>query len=82
MSQTSGKGEEPCLPHGPSMANTYPEMTTGNRHVAMVVKNQTAAPIDIIKGINVGWVVDASRVPPVEVMPGTLEKLDEMQGIR
>ena len=27
------------------------------------------------------WVVAANRVPPMKVMTGTLEKLDEMQGI-
>ena len=32
-------------------------------------------------GIKVTWVVAVNRVPPVEVMSGTLEKLDEMLGI-
>ena len=56
-------------------------MTTGNRHVAAVVKNQTAALIIISKYVKVTWVVAANSIPPVEVMPGTLEKLDKMQGI-
>ena len=29
----------------------------------------------------VTWVVAANRVPPIEFIPGTLEKLDEMQGV-
>ena len=37
MIQTPEKGEEPCLPHGLSVLNTYIEMTTGIRHVAIVV---------------------------------------------
>ena len=53
-------------------------MTTGSKHVAIVIKNQMAAPITIGKGIIVIWVVAVNRVPPVEVMPGTLEKLDKM----
>ena len=60
------------------MVNTYTEMTTGSRHVAIT----TAAQIIISKGVKVAWVVAVNRVPPVEVMPGTLEKLDEMQGIQ
>ena len=79
MTQAPEKGEEPCLPHLLSMVNTYTKMTTGSRHVAIVIKNQTAALIFIGKGIK--WVVAANRVPPIEVMPATLEKLDKMQGV-
>ena len=46
-----------------------------------MIKNQTTVPIIIGKGIKVAWVVAVNRVPPVEVMSGTLGKLDEMQGI-
>ena len=57
-------------------------MTTGNMHVAVVIKNQTAAAIIISKGNKITWVVAVNRVLPVEVMPGTLEKLDNMHGIQ
>ena len=73
--------QEPCLPHGISVVNTYTQMTTGSKHVAIVIKNQTAALIIIGKGVKVTQVVASNRVPPVKVMPGTLEKLNEMQGI-
>ena len=53
MTQAPEKGKEPYLAHGLSMANTYNEMTTGSRHVAIVIKNETAAPIIIGKGIRV-----------------------------
>ena len=82
MMQTPEKGEEPCLPHGLCVANTYTKMTTGNKHVAVVIKNQMAALIMIGKCIKIAWIVAANRVPPVEVMPGTLEKLDKIQGIQ
>ena len=59
---------------------TYTEMATGSRCVAIVIKNQRVAPINIGKDVKVTWVVAANRVLPIEVMPGTLEKLDEMQG--
>ena len=53
MTQASEKGKEPCLPHGLSVANTYTEMNTVNKHFAIVIKNQTAALITIGKGIKI-----------------------------
>ena len=41
-----------------------------------------ATLITITKGIKVTQVVAANAVPPVEVAPNTLEKLDEIQGIQ
>ena len=64
------------------MVNTYTKMNTGSRCVAIVIKNQTAKLIIISKGIKVTQVVAVNRVPPIEVMPGMLEKLDEMQGVQ
>ena len=82
MAQAPEKGKEPCLPHGLCMATTYTKMTTGSKCVAIVIINQMAALITIGKGIKIAWVVVVNLVPPIEVMPGTLEKLDEMQGIQ
>ena len=82
MTQAPEKSEEPCLPHGLSVANTYTEMTTGSKHVAIVIKNQTAVLITIGKGVKITQLVAANMGPPVEVVPGTLEKLDKMQGIQ
>ena len=81
MTQAPERGEEPCLPHSLSMVNTYTKMTTGSSHVTVVIKNQTAVLIIISKGVKLTQVVAANRVPLVEVMPGTLEKLGDMQGI-
>ena len=64
-----------------SVVNTYTEVTTGSKCVAIVIKNQTAALITITKGVKIAQVVVVNGVPPIEVIPGTLEKLDEMQGI-
>ena len=56
VTQAPGRGEEPCVPHGLSVANSYTKMTTGNRCVAMVIKNQMALLIVIGKGIKTpGW---------------------------
>ena len=82
MTQAPEKGEEFCLTHGLSVANTYTKMATGSRCVTIVIKNQTAAPIIIGKGIKVTQMVAVNRVPPVEVMPGTLEKIDKIQGVQ
>ena len=71
MTQAPEKGEEPCLPHGLCIVKTYTKMTTGSKCVAIVTKNQMAVPNTISKG-----------VPPVEVVPETLAKLDEIQGIQ
>ena len=82
MTQAPEKVEEPWLPYGLCMANTYTEMTTGSKCVAIVIKNQIPMQITIGKGVKITWVVAANRVPPVEVVPGILEKLDEIQRIQ
>ena len=82
MIQAPEKGEDPCLPHGLSVMDTYTKMTTGSMCVAVVIKNQTASPITIGKGVKITWVVAVNRVLPIEVMPGILEKLDKMMRIQ
>ena len=42
----------------------------------------TATLITIAKGVTVTQIVATNVVPMVEVVPGTLEKLDEIQGIQ
>ena len=64
MTQAPEKGEEPCLPHGLCMANTYTKMTTRSKHVAVVIKNQMAVLITIGKGVWIAHVVAVNRVPP------------------
>ena len=39
MTQAPEEGKETCLPLGISVVNTYTEMTTGSKHVAIVIKN-------------------------------------------
>ena len=47
-----------------------------------MVKNLTTSPITIPKGVKVAQVVAVNAVPQVEVLPWTLEKPDDMQGIQ
>ena len=82
MMQTLEEGDGPCLPHGLSVMNTYTKMTTGSKRVAAMVKNLTTAPITITKSIKVTQVVAMNMVPQLEVASGTLEMLDEIQGIQ
>ena len=82
MMQTLEGGDRPCLPHSLSIMNTYTEMTTGSMGVAVIVKNMTAALITIIKGVTFAWFMAVTAIPPVGVVPGTLEKLYEMQGVQ
>ena len=82
MMQTLNGGERSHLPHSLRDVNTYTEVTTGSKRVAVIVKNLMAIQITLHKGINVTQVVAPNAVPQVEVAPRTLEKLDEMQGIQ
>ena len=82
MKQSLEGDDEACLPHGLSVMNTYTKVTTRSRQVAVVVKNPTTAPITIANGIKVTQVVSTNVVPQVVVVPGILEKLDEIQGIQ
>ena len=82
MMQTLEGDDGPCLPNGLSVMNTYTKMTTGTNQVEVVIKNLTATLITIGKGIKVTQVVAMNVVPQVEVALGTLEKIDEIQGIQ
>ena len=62
MTQTLEGGDGPCLPQGLTVMNTYTEMTTGSKRVAVMVKNLTATPIIIAKGVQVAQVV-ATNAP-------------------
>ena len=48
----------------------------------VIVKNLTAALVTITKGVKIAQVVAVNAVPKVGVVPGTLDNLNEMQGIQ
>ena len=48
----------------------------------VIVKNLTTALITIAKGVKITQVIAVNAISQVRVAPGTLEKLDEMQGIQ
>ena len=76
------EGNGSHLPHGLSIINTCTKMATRSNWVLVIMKNLTAALITIAKGVRIAWVIAANDIPQVEVSPGMLEKLDEMQGIQ
>ena len=82
MTQSLKEGDRPHLPHSLSIVNMYTKVISGSKWVALVVKNLMATWITIAEGVKVTQVVAANAVPPVEVTPGTLEKLDKLQGIQ
>ena len=81
MTQSLKEGDGPLLPHGLSVMNTYTEVIYRSKQVA-VLKNLMTVLITITKGVKVIQVVAMNSVPPVEVVPSTLEELDEVQGIQ
>ena len=82
VTQSLNGGEGPHLPHGLSVVNTYTEVISGSKQVVVVVKNLTAVPITIAKGVKITHVVAPNAVPPVKLTPNTLVKLEEIQGIQ
>ena len=67
------------MPHDLSVVNTYMEITSGSKQVAVVVKNLMAILITITKGVKVTQAEPANAVPHMEVVPRTLEELNEAQ---
>ena len=69
------------LPFGVFVTNVYTELHDGCKSVAVVVQNQTARPVTLKKGRVIARVEAANKVPPAQMIPGTLEKLDELEGL-
>ena len=82
MTQSLNGGDGPHLPHGLTVVKAYTEVISGSKWIVVVIRNVTAIPITIAKGIKVTQVMAADVVPPVELAPRTLEELDEVQGIQ
>ena len=75
-------GDRPCLPHCLNIMHAYTEMTTGSKWVAVIVKNLTAALIIITKQVKITQVVAANVISELGVVPGKLQKFDEMHGVQ
>ena len=82
MSQSLKGGDGPHVHHSLTVMNTNTEVGSRNKWVAVVAKGLMAIPVTIVKGVKVAQVVAANVVPQVEVVPETLEELDELQSIQ
>ena len=82
MTQSLKGGDGPHLLHGLSVVNMYTKVISEGKQVAGVVRSMMTTPVTIAKGTKVTHVVTVNVVPPAEVTPSTLEKLDEIQGIQ
>ena len=74
--------EEGPLPQGLMIQSTYTKMHSGSKNVAMVVGNSMAYPQTLKKKIPVARVVAANWVPALQVQPGMIDVLEEVQGIQ
>ena len=74
--------EEGSLPQGLMIQNAYTEMCHGSKNVAIVVRNSMVYPQALKKKIPVARVAAANRMPEPQVQPGTIDPLDEAQGIQ
>ena len=62
--------------------NAYTKMCNGSKSVTIMVRNGTAYPQTLKKKIPVARVVAANHMPKVQMWPGTMDALDEVQGIQ
>ena len=74
--------EEGSLPQGLTIQNAYTEMCNGSKSVTVVVRNGMAYPQTLKKKIPVARVVAANCMPEVQMWPGMMDTLDEVQGIQ
>ena len=74
--------EERSLPQGLMIQNTYTEMHNGSKSITIMIRNGTAYPQVLRKRIPVARVVAANHMPEVQMQPGMMDALDEVQGIQ
>ena len=73
--------KEGSLPQGLMIQNAYTEMCNGSKSVTVMIRNGTAYP-QTLKKIPVARVVTANHVSEVQMWPGMMDALDEVQGIQ
>ena len=82
MTQSLKGGDRPHLPYSLSVVNTYTEVISRSKQVVVIMKNWVGVLMTIAKGLKAIQVVAMNVVPLVELALGTLEELDEVQGIQ
>ena len=69
------------LPNGLEVSAVYTDLKRGSKSMPVVLRNMTASDLSLNKGDKVMWVQTANKMPKTNLHPGTLEALDEEQGI-
>ena len=59
----------------------YTDLKRGSKSIPVVLRNMTGSDITLNKGDKVMWVQTTNKMPKTNLHPGTLEALDEEQGI-
>ena len=70
------------MSQGLTIQNAYNEMHKGNQNVTIIMRNCMAYLQTLKKKIPVARVVAANWVPEPQMHPGTIDTLDEAQGIQ
>ena len=74
--------DEGPLPQGLMIQNAYTKKHNGSKDIAIVVRNSTVYPQTLKKKIPVARLVAANWVLEPQMQPGTIDMLDEAQGIQ
>ena len=69
------------LPNGLEVSTVYTDLKRGRKSMPIVLRNMTASDITLNKGDKIAQVQTANKMPKTNLHPGTLEALDEEQGI-
>ena len=69
------------LPNRLEVSTMYTDLKRGSKSVPVVLRNMTGSDITLNEGDKVMWVQTANKMPKTNLCPGTLEALDEEQGI-
>ena len=69
------------LPNGLEVFTVYTDLKRGSKSISAVLRNMTGSGIILNEGDKITWVQTANKMPKTNLHPGTLEALDEEQGI-
>ena len=69
------------LPNRLEVSTMYTDLKRGSKSIPVVLRNMTGSDIILNKGDKITWVQTANKMPKTNLHPGTVEALDEEQGI-
>ena len=72
---------EGTIPYRLQVQNMYTDLRDGRNSVLVVIKNTTGRAVILNKAIALAKVVATNETLTLHLKPGTMEALDEMQGI-